>query len=249
MKHIPLFEQFENSVNEAKKGAPNNIVSLVKKIATGPNVIGKAADEKAARADKSIVLLPEAQQKAAFYALLDKKLSKTNFNKDFTYTDYYGSRRYAIGEYVDMIVDVGSIDNVHYAFGGPYASIDFQDRLINVGGGHRDFKDVKLWGDLETLTDAFVSIVTKNAGIFNELKNAAPSEGDDPMIIKKLLSNTYTWPREIDKIPAYAVADSIALSWLGLEPNQRAKELNNLITTLNGYLKDKDYINAPAKSK
>ena len=233
MKHVKLFESF---INEAK-GAPENIVTLVKKIQLGSRAVGKEVTNKRNGHEPWTGKMSEDP----WLSMLDQKLGGTGF--DFEIDPAGGgmltSRRvYKINDYINMIVFRGNSS----------ASIDLEDALTT-----NTIKKVEYYGSDEATTDAVAAAISANMNLFNELKNAGTE--NTAMSVRKLNSDKLASSVEkrlkgfsIDSYEAESIAHGILLKALeGLNSSDRAEGIQTIVNTLNSYLNDKDYMDLPAK--
>lgn len=234
MKHVKLFEAF---INEAK-GAPDNIVTLAKKIQLGSRVVGKEVTNKKNGHEPWTGKLSEDP----WLSMLDQKLKGTGFDFKIEAGQDSGGRLqrrvYKINDYINMIVFRGSSS----------AKIDIEDALTTA-----TFKKQEYYGTDEATTDAVTAVISKNINLFNALKSAGTE--NTSMSIRKLNSNELASTVEKRLKGLYVAggeAESIAYGILlkaldGLDPAERAEGLQKIVNTLNSYLKDKDYMNLPGK--
>lgn len=233
MKHVKLFESF---INEAK-GAPDNIVALVKKIQIGSRAVGKEVTDKRNGHEPWTGKMSEDP----WLSILDQKLKGTGFDFEIdpAGAGVLTSRRvYKINDYINMIINRGSSN----------ASIDLEDALTAA-----TIKKQEYYGSDEATTDAVVAAISANMNIFNQLKGVGSE--NTSMSIRKLNSDKLASSVEkrlkgfsIDSYEAESIAYGILLKALdGLNPADRAAGIQAIVNTLNTYLKDKDYMNLPSK--
>jgi len=228
MKHIKLFESF---ITEAK-GTPDNIITLVKGIQLGSVVVGKDATNKRNDHEAWNGKLSED----SWLDVLDQKLNRTGFS--FEVIDGPGGltparRVYKINGYINMIINRDSSS----------ASIDLEDALT-----YKTIKKQEYYGSDEVTTDAVAAAISANMDIFNQLKSADAE--NTSMSVRKLNSDKLasTVEKRLKGIyvagnEAESIAHGILLRALdSLNPVQRAEGIQNIINTLNSYLKDKDYM-------
>lgn len=233
MKHVKLFEGF---LNEAK-GAPDSMIALVKKIQLGSRVVGKEVTDKENTHEPWNGKLKEDP----WLNMLDQKIKGTGF--DFKVALGPGGllsarRVYKINDYINMIIYRGS----------SYASVDIEDSLTA-----NTIKIAKYYGSNEATTDAVAAVISANIDIFNQLKSAGAE--NTSMSVRKLNSDKLASSVEkrlkgfsIDSYEAESIAYGILLKALdGLDAVERAEGIQTIVNTLNSYLKDKDYMNLPAK--
>lgn len=228
MKHITLFEEFTNSLNEAK-GAPDNIVALVKQIQLGARVTGKQVTNSSAsqRIDLTEFTNVLKQKLSSFNFLqFDAKGSSVKGFGSFTYYD--------LGSYIKLMI-IATPDGA-------------TEILINDTLTQKDLKKVKIYGNIADMTDAVLNIVSQNNSLFDQISNTSDTPGEMPVSIRTLYSDNEAI--KIKKAILYGVggnntAHAILLSALETsQPADRLKNIQNIINVLNQYLKDDYYINA-----
>jgi hypothetical protein len=228
MKHVKLFEAF---VNEAK-GAPDSIVALVKKMQIGSRVVGKEVTDKRNGHEPWTGKMSEDP----WLSILDQKLRGIGFDFEIdpAGAGVLTSRRvYKINDYINMIINRGSSN----------ASIDLEDALTT-----NTIKKQEYYGNDEATTDAVAAVISANLDIFNQLKGAGSE--NTSMSIRKLNSDKLAGTIEkrlkgiyVSGGEAESIAYGILLRALdGLDSVERAEGIQNIINTLNSYLKDKDYM-------
>lgn len=233
MKKVSTFEQF---LNEAK-GAPGNIVALVKKIQLGSRAVGKEVTNKSNGHEP----WTGKRSEDPWLNILDQKLKGTGFDFEIdpAGAGVLTSRRvYKINDYINMIINRGSTN----------ASIDLEDALTA-----NTIKKQEYYGSDEATTDAVAAAISANMNLFNELKGVGTE--NTAMSIRKLNSDKLAASVEkrlkgfsIDSYEGESIAYGILLKALdGLDPAARAEGIQTIANTLNLYLEDKDYINLPAK--
>ncbi len=229
MKHTKLFEEFvnDNQMIYEAKGAPGEIIELVKKIQLGARVTGKKATDNSSAAETD----PNV-----FDTLLKQRLSSFDFlqlDSDSGVARGLSYHYFNVGNYI--CIKVVQRDGE--------ASIYLQDIL----NGYRDLKKVIIYGNAEELTDAIFNIISTNINLFSQIADSN-SDGDISLSIRKLYSDDEAI--SIKKAIKYGIsgnacANAILLSALEADPADRINDIKNIINVLNQYLKDKDYIKAP----
>lgn len=239
MKHVKLFEDFvkvKESLNEAK-GAPENIVTLVKKIQLGSRVVDKEVTNKRNGHEPWTGKMSEDP----WLSMLDQKLGGTGFDFEIdpAGAGVLTSRRvYRINDYINMIIFRGSSS----------ASIDLEDALTT-----NTIKKQEYYGSDEATTDAVAAAISANMNLFNELKGVGTE--NTAMSVRKLNSDKLASSVEkrlkgfsVDGYEAESIAHGILLKALdGLNSTQRAEGIQNIVKVLSAYLNDNDYMNLPAK--
>lgn len=242
MKQVKLFEAFVNegafteSLNEAK-GAPDNIIAIVKKIQLGSSAVGKEVTNK----NNGHEPWTGKRSEDPWLSMIDQKIGGTGFDFEID-PDGAGvltSRRvYKINDYINMIINRGSTN----------ASIDLEDVLTA-----NTIKKIEYYGSDEETTDAVAAAISANMNLFNQLKSV--SVENTAMSVRKLSSDKLASSVEkrlkgfsIDSYEAESIAYGILLKALdGLNSIERAEGIQVIVNTLNSYLKDKDYMNIPSK--
>jgi hypothetical protein len=239
MKHVKIYEEFhgaeESSLNEGATPAP--VLAVAKKFQLGSRVIKKDktktyfSQEERIDANRLAAALTAAMAKNRIQLQVDDIYNEQYYRYVFLpFNPYIGLR--IVVEKEQIHLDLESATSATYAEGAKVKKSDWF-------GGET----------YEDLANEVVAVLRENIRVITELQNMK-DEDEMPASMKILVSRYWNSAKKLDSFGHLEnVVNGLAVLQLVMrDPGEdRRKALEYVIETLEKFLKDKVYLEAPAQ--